>query len=229
MMLMEKIISLLMLLLVGCEYTLENKTAFQRYVDYSGMMIENTNTIFFPDSQNVLDLGAVCIASDRKKYSNNHKEIIYFKNPCFHGTELFRNYLDSVPSQIKTIWVDSLILNTNEIRCVPSWLLKKNIKYLDLSSNKIQDVIMPSECMVETIDLRENPLVELPKGIFKCSRLKVLYLDKKLKKYNVKTDTIVVHGKKLIFGDGWGDFCIDELYELRHDSHFPKAVYLDEW
>lgn len=233
---MGKIISILFVLIivVGCENS--EQKSFVKYVDYSGMMLKNLNTVSIPDSQIVLDLGQLCVAENKLRYSHHGKHRKnsqqYFKNSCFevsHGCETLRNYLDSVPEKIKNVWVDSLLLNSNEIKNVPQWLFQKKIKHIDLSNNKLQDFSIPQDCYIESIDLRQNRFSEIPKGIFGCKTLKRLYLDKTLKKYKVKSDTIIVHGKTLVFGDGMGDLTLEELVNSPRGSQYPNAIQLEEW
>ena len=117
-------------MLLGCDNSIERKR-FQEYVDYSGMMISDLNTVSLSDSQIVLDLGAVCIDSSRIRYEyGGENSPSYFKHPCYHGTEIYRNYLKIIPTQIMNISVDSLLLNLNEIEDVPDWILKKKMRLL---------------------------------------------------------------------------------------------------
>lgn len=231
---MEKITSVFfaLFILIGCE-NFDKSKSFVKYVDYSGMMLPNLNTVCLPDSQVVLDLGSICIAGDKLRYSqygsHYNDSNWYFKNDCHHETETHRNYLDSVPEKIKNVWVDTLILNTNEIESVPTWLYQKNIKHLDLTYNKIKKALIPRDCSVESIDFRHNLLEEMPMGVFECKKLKRLYLDKNLKKHKVKTDTILVHGKTLVFGYGIGDVSPMEGLLMLNKSQWPKAVQLEEW
>ena len=235
--LMEKIISVFFAfsLLLGCENP-DSSKSFVRYVDYSGMMLSNLNTVSIPDSQIVLDLGKLCVGENKLRYSHHGKHrndtLQYFKNTCFevtHGCETLRNYLDSVPEKIKNAMIDTLLLNSNEIKYVPPWLCQKNIKHIDLSNNKIQDFSIPQDCFVESIDLRQNHLSEIPNGIFECKTLKRLYLDKNLKKHKVKTDTILVYGKTLVFGNGMGDLSLEEFLNRPRGSQYPNAIQLEEW
>lgn len=231
---MGKIINSIIIFCVflGCDNSRERKR-FQEYVDYSGMMISDLNTVSLSDSQIVLDLGAVCIDSSRIRYEyGGDNSPSYFKHPCYHGTEIYRNYLKIIPSQIMNISVDSLLLNLNEIEDVPDWILKKKIKYLDLSSNKIKKISIPKDCLVESINLRDNMIKELPSDFFECPNLKTVYLDKATKKYPVNSDTILVYGKTLVFGNGL-DFIErmeDMLYMLTlGKENYPKAVRLEKW
>lgn len=234
---MEKITSIifLLLILIGCENP-DKAKSFVKYVDYSGMMLTNLNTVSLPDSQVVLDLGSLCFAGDKLRYSrygsHYNDSNWYFKNDCFevtHGCKTLRNYLDSVPERIKSVWIDTLLLNSNEIKSIPVWLYQKKIKHLDLTYNKIKETLIPKDCSVESIDLRHNLFNEMPSGVFECKKLKRLYLDKNLKKHKVETDTILVHGKTLIFGYGIGDVSPMEGFLMLNKSQWPKAIQLEEW
>ena len=217
-----------LLIFVGCSNQTE-EISFQRYVDYSGMMIDDLKTYFLPDSLIVLNLGAICIDSYTQLRYNKWNEEDSRSHPCFRMKDV-RNYFDSVPVQLQKCKVDSLLLNTNEIHDVPNWLLKKKLKHLDLSANKIQSVSIPEDCQVESIDLRENQLSDLPDGTFQCEKLKVLYLDKSLKKHSVLSDTILVQEKRLVFDKGVGELDLLERLKARfEDGHFPYAIRLEQW
>lgn len=229
---MAKIISyglILVCVLVGCEKSIEKKS-FQEYVDYSGMLMTSLKNVYLPDSLMFLNLGALCYDIHTGKRYEKYGELDTNLRNGYHRAKEYRNYFESVPEEIKKIDVDSLLLNTNEIQNVPEWLFRKKMKYLDLSSNKILDFSIPKDCLVESINLRENLLKELPKGIFDCKVLKTIYLDKSLKKHSVKSDTILVYGKKIVFGMGFGDVAdINELIERMQKNQYPKAVQLNEW
>lgn len=229
---MAKIInfmSILFFFLLGCDCSIQEKK-FQKYVDYSGMMLTDLSTVFIPDSQVILNLGALCYDPQTGRRYQKYGELnSNSKNRYLQAPE-YRNYLNSVPLKIKDIWVDSLLLNTNEISDVPNWLLRKKMMYLDLSSNKIQNLSIPKNCYIESIDLRKNMLAEIPDGFFECEQLKTIYLDKSLKKHLVKSDTIIIHGKKLVFGEGLGEE--DNLIQLLKNieqNRYPRAIHLEKW
>lgn len=221
--------SVVLFFLFGCEKTIEKKS-FQKYVDYSGMLMTSLRNVYLPDSLMLLNLGALCYDPQTGLRYEKYGDLdTNRKNEYRHAKE-YLNYFDSVPEKIKDIWVDSLLLNSNKIRDIPNWLLRKKIKHLDLSSNNIKSVSVPENCFVESIDLRENPLTEMPKGLFECEYLKTIYLDKYLKKHSVDSDTILVHGKRLVFGEGFGNVTdVDELLERMQKNQYPKAVQLNEW
>ncbi len=237
---MERITNFLFLILLaflfGCNDS-TNQKSFVKYVDYSGMMLTNLNTVSIPDSQVVLDLGQVCFLGDYLRYSRhsqNHQDSNqYYKNECLDdNTLVLRNHLDSVSEKIRNIKVDSLLMESNEIKEIPNWLLKKNIKHLDLSYNKISKVLIPKDCNVESLDLRFNPITEMPEGTFECDHLKRLYLNPNLKKHDVKSDTILVYGKILVFGLGTGDLSDMSIADISYRSSrnlWPKAVKLEKW
>ena len=220
---------ILFFFLLGCDCSIKEKT-FQKYVDYSGMMLTGLNTVFIPDSQILLNLGALCYDPQTgRRYEKYGEQNSNSRNRYLQAAE-YRNYLNSVPLKIKDIWVDSLLLNSNGIRDIPDWLLRKKIKYLDLSSNKIQNLSIPKNCFLEAIDLRKNMLTEIPDGIFECEQLKTIYLDKSLKKHLVKSDTIIVYGKKLVFGEGLGEEDnLNELLENIKYNRYPQAIHLEKW
>ena len=221
------LIFIFLFFLVGC-YDSAEKKSFQKYVDYSGMKMVDLKTVFIPDSQVVLDLGAICIDSYTQMRYNRQGEVDTRKHPCFRIDNI-RNYFESVPEQLKKAHIDSLLLNANNIQTIPEWLLKKELKHLDLASNKIQNISIPKECGVESIDLRGNLLTKLPEGTFQCEKLKILYLDKSLKKHSVVSDTIIVHSKKMIFGKGYGEIDFLEKLKAKQNNQYPKAVYIDKW
>ena len=186
--------------------------------------------VYLPDSVMFLNLGALCYDPQTGKRYEKYGELDANTRNGYHQAKEYRNYFESIPERIKDIGVDSLLLNSNKIHDVPKWLLEKKIKHLDLSSNNIKDISVPENCMVESIDLRENILTEIPNGFFECDFLKTIYLDKYLKKHSVESDTILVYGKKMVFGEGFGNVTdVDELFERMQKNQYPKAVQLNEW